>query len=322
MQLARLADQLGYDSIWVAEDFGLDAISQLAAFAVLTERIGLATGIVSVFGRTPAMLAQTAAGLDRISNGRFRFGLGTSSSVLANGWHGIPFDGALTRLSETIDVIRILLRSERLQYSGQAFQLTSGIRLSDRPFRESVPLYVGTLTPAGCRLAGEKADGWVAAYFSPGHHDEVFGPHLRAGLERRLSSLGHLRISVFQPIVLTSDRMRGRNLIRKRLARQVGLMGARNRNYYAQLFRRYGFTDEVDLIQQLQADRRRDDAAAAVSDEMVDLVTIVGDLDDSRERLRSFEAAHVDEVVFEVVTEADTPDAYVAAMKDLAHLCR
>jgi F420-dependent oxidoreductase-like protein len=317
LEIAKAAERLGFDTLWVAEAYGFDAFTQLAAYAGDTNRIRLATGVVSVFGRSPATLAQTAATLDMISGGRFQLGLGTSSSVLAREWHGTAFDPAGTRLREAIDIIRMALARERLVYHGQCFDLGAGIRLADQPVRPRLPIYVGALTSTGLKLTAEVADGWIAAFFSPGHYASVFHPALADGLRRREAGLGPLKICVYQGVVVTDDLDAGRNAVRPRLAQYLGIMGTPEKNYYAKLFRRYGYGEQVQEVQRLYAERQREEAQMAVTDEMIDLVTIVGPTEACWERLRTLEQVGVDEVALELTVPGAEVEEFITALSRL-----
>src|ERR1700680_4745248 len=138
VELAQRAEALGFDSVWMPEAYGTDAISILGALAARTQHIKLGTGIVNVFSRTPALLAQTAATLDLISGGRFILGLGTSGHQVITGWHGMPFDRPLLRMRETVAIVRQVLRRDRLLYEGQVFHLDRGLKLLAHPVRAAV----------------------------------------------------------------------------------------------------------------------------------------------------------------------------------------
>src|SRR6266700_1070368 len=163
VELAQRAEALGFESVWMPEAYGTDAISILGALAARTQRIRLGTGIVNVFSRTPALLAQTAATLDLISGGRFILGLGTSGHQVVSGWHGMAFDQPLLRMRETIAIVRQVLRRDRLIFEGEVFHLDKGLKLLARPVRDTVPIFLATLTPGGLRLTGELADGWISS---------------------------------------------------------------------------------------------------------------------------------------------------------------
>src|SRR5579864_2652379 len=176
----QAADRLGYDTVWVPEAYGWDAITILTKLAGCTERIKLGTGIINVFSRSPALIGQTVASLDAISGGRFVLGLGTSGHQVVSGWHGVPFDRPLQRMRETVAIVRQVLKQERLRFDGEVFHLDQGLKLLAKPLRSAVPIYLATLTPAGLRLTGEIADGWIPTLFSPEHMD-VFKPYLEEG---------------------------------------------------------------------------------------------------------------------------------------------
>src|SRR5438034_3559109 len=180
VELAQRAEALGFESVWMPEAYGTDAVSILGALAARTQRIRLGTGIVNVFSRTPALRGQTAATLDLISGGRFILGLGTSGHQVVSGWHGMPFDQPLVRMRETIAIVRQVLRRERLIFEGEVFRLDKGLKLLARPVRDTVPIYLATLTPGGLRLTGELADGWIPTLFAP-EHMNLFRSQLQAG---------------------------------------------------------------------------------------------------------------------------------------------
>ncbi|TMF89079.1 MAG: LLM class F420-dependent oxidoreductase [Chloroflexi bacterium] len=290
------ADRLGYDKVWVAEAYGWDAFTILAMLACSTQRIGLATGIVNVFSRSPTLIAQTAASLDAISDGRFSLGLGTSGHQVIEGWHGVKFEKGVRRLRETMEIVRTVLKRERLKYDGEIFQMPMGLHIITHPIRDRIPIYLATLTPSGVALAAEQADGWLPVFFSPKHYRQVIRPELEKGAARSGRSLDDFSVCVFQPVVVTEDKKAGRDLVRPHMALYIGGMGSRERNYYNQLFQRYGYQEEAKRIQDLYLERRKDEAMAVISDEMVDAVTVIGGAEECRERLAELERAGVDEV--------------------------
>lgn len=314
----QTADRLGYDRIWVAEAYGWDAFTVLTEMACQTERIELATGIVNVFSRSPALIAQTTASLDRISDGRFVLGLGTSGHQVIAGWHGVPFERGVRRMRETIEIVRMVLRRDRLTYEGEIFHLDMGLKLITHPLRDRVPIYLATLTPSGLALAGELADGWLPVFFSPRHFDEVLRPQLEKGARRAGRPLADLSICVSQPVVVTDDVEAGRDAVRPQLALYIGGMGSRERNYYNQLFCRYGFEEEAGRIQDLYLDRRREEAMAAITPEMIDLVTIIGPPDECRRRLAELERLGVAEVAIGLRVPGAGEAAVLEALEALA----
>jgi F420-dependent oxidoreductase-like protein len=314
----QAADRLGYDRIWVAEAYGWDAFTVLTEIACQTERIELATGIVNVFSRSPALIAQTAASLDRISGGRFVLGLGTSGHQVIAGWHGVPFERGVRRMRETMEIVRTVLRRDRLTYEGEVFHLDMGLKLITHPVRDRIPIYLATLTPSGLALAGELADGWLPVFFSPRHFDQVLRPQLERGARRAGRPLNELSICVSQPVVVTDDVEAGRNAIRPYLALYIGGMGSRERNYYNQVFCSYGFEPEAKQIQDLYLSHRREEAMAAVTPEMIDLVTIIGPMDECRRRLDELERLGVAEVAIRLRVPGGGQAELLEALEALA----
>src|SRR2546425_3170433 len=245
--MTERAEALGFDSVWVPEAWGTDAISLLGALAARTQRIRLGTGIVNVFSRTPALLGQTAATLDLISNGRFILGLGTSGHQVVSGWHGMRFDRPLQRMRETVEIVRRVLRQERLRFDGEIFTLDQGLKLLARPVRPAVPIFLATLTPAGLRLTGEVADGWIPTLFSPDHFDLV-RPELEAGARAAGRSLDSLQIAPYLSVLLDDDRKRARAPLRPWVALYAGGVRTRPKNFYNELLARYGFPQETPHI--------------------------------------------------------------------------
>lgn len=314
----RAADRLGYDKVWIAEAYGWDAFTVLTELACKTERIQLATGIVNVFSRSPALIGQTAASLDMISGGRFSLGLGTSGHQVIEGWHGVKFERGIRRLRETVEIVRAVLRRERLTYEGEIFHLGMGLKLITHPLRDRVPIYLATLTPSGVALAGEMADGWLPVFFSPRHYESVLKPQLSRGAARSGRSLSDLEICVFQPVIVTEDKDAGRDAVRAQMALYIGGMGSRDKNYYNQLFQSYGFEEEARHIQDLYLDRRKEEAMAALTPEMIDLVTIIGPIDECRRRLAELAAVGVSEVALGLQAPGDDPVRVLEALEELA----
>jgi F420-dependent oxidoreductase-like protein len=292
LQLTERAEALGFDSVWVPEAYGTDAVSILGGLAARTQRIRLGTGIVNVFSRTPALLAQTAATLDLISGGRFILGLGTSGHQVVSGWHGVPFDQPLLRMRETIAIVRQVLRRERLQFQGQVFRLDQGLKLLARPVRATIPIFLATLTPGGLRLTGELADGWIPTLFSPDHF-ALFRAELEAGARAAGRSLDSVAIAPHVQVAIDEDQGRARDALKPWVALYVGGMGSRKKNFYNDVVRRYGFAHEAEIIQDLYLSGRQLEAIRQVPDALVDAIAIAGPAAYVRERLGAWSAAGV-----------------------------
>ncbi|HYM91217.1 MAG TPA: LLM class flavin-dependent oxidoreductase, partial [bacterium] len=314
----RAADRLGYATAWVSEAYGWDAFTQLGWLSAVTNRIGLATGIVNVFSRSPALIAQSAATLDRISGGRCILGLGTSGPGVVEGWHGVPFQHALQRLRETVDIVRLVLERKRLAYAGEVFRIQGGIKLAGDPVSGRVPIYLATLGPRALRMTGEIADGWLAAFFSPSQYAAVLGEDLQYGVGRRAADAGPLSICVYHSVVVSADRAVGRDAVRPNLAFYLGAIRSPQHNFYNKLFQRYGFVEEAARVQQLYLDHQHDEAVRAVTDEMVDRVTIIGPPPECRERLAELASVGVDEVAIQLTVPGGSPADTLAAIQSLA----
>jgi F420-dependent oxidoreductase-like protein len=292
VELAQRAEALGFESVWMPEAYGTDAISILGALAARTQRVQLGTGIVNVFSRTPALLAQTAATLDLISGGRFILGLGTSGHQVVTGWHGMAFDRPLLRMRETIAIVRQVLRRDRLVFKGEVFHLDRGLKLLAHPVRETVPIYLATLTPGGLRLTGELADGWIPTLFSPEHMD-VFRPELEAGARIVGRSLDSMAIAPHVPVSIDDDRARARDALKPWVALYVGGMGSKTKNFYNDLAIQYGFADDARSLQELYLGGKQLEAIRRVPDALVDAISIAGPPSFVRERLAMWAAAGV-----------------------------
>jgi len=299
VELAQRAEALGYESVWMPEAYGTDAVSILGALAARTERIQLGTGIVNVFSRTPALLAQTAATLDLISGGRFILGLGTSGHQVVTGWHGMAFDRPLLRMRETMAIVRQVLRRDRLIFEGELFHLDKGLKLLAHPVRATVPIYLATLTPGGLRLTGELADGWIPTLFSPEHID-LFRPELGAGARISGRSLDSLAIAPHVPISIDDDRDRAREALKPWVALYVGGMGSKSKNFYNDLVSQYGFVEDARVLQELYLGGKKLEAIHRVPDALVDAISIAGPPSYVRERLGLWASAGVTTILASV----------------------
>jgi len=296
LELTRRAETLGFDSVWVPEAWGTDAISVLAALAAQTHRIHLGTGIINVFSRTPALIAQTAATLDLLSNGRFILGLGTSGHQVVSWWHGVAFERPLQRMRETADIVRRALRRDPLRFDGEIFHIDQGLKLRLKPVRAVIPIFLATLTPAGLRLTGEIADGWMPTMFSPEHLD-VFLPDLQAGAAVSGRSLHQMEVVPTMPVLTDDDLARARDTVRPWVAFYVGGMGSRTKNFYNDTVQRYGFREDAMAIQDLYLSGNKVGAIQRVPDALVDAVTIVGPPGRIAERLATCRRAGVTTLV-------------------------
>jgi F420-dependent oxidoreductase-like protein len=296
-------EKVGVDIALVAEAYSYDAISQLGFLAAKTSRIELATGVVPIYIRTPTLLAMTAAGLDYVSDGRFRLGIGTSGPQVMEGFHGVPFDAPLGRTREVVDICRQVWRRERVSYDGKYYQiplpadrgtgLGKSLQLINHPVRERIPITIAALGPKNVELTAEIAEGWQPVFFQPDKADDVWGDSLRAGFAKRDPDLGPLDIMVSAPLAIGDDVDDRLAWAKPQLALYIGGMGARGKNFYHNLATSYGYGDVANHIQDLYLDGKKAEAIEAVPDELVRNVSLVGPHGFVKERLAAYADAGV-----------------------------
>jgi F420-dependent oxidoreductase-like protein len=298
LDIVHEAERLGYDSVWTAEAYGSDAATILGWLAGQTSTIRIGSAIFQMPGRSPAMTAMTAATLDQLSDGRMILGIGSSGPQVAEGWHGQRFGRQIQRTREYVAVVRQALARERVEFHGETLELPlpdgpgKALKLTIGPVQDRIPIYLAAIGPNNTRLAGEIADGWIPTLFSPEHVAE-FRPLLEQGAERAGRSLDGFDIAPTVNVFVTDDLAAARDAMRPFLALYVGGMGSRERNFYNQLVQRYGFEDAAREVQDLYLDGKREEAMAALPDDLVDLVSLCGPADRVRERLAVYRDAGV-----------------------------
>jgi F420-dependent oxidoreductase-like protein len=298
LDLVLEAEKLGYDSVWTAEAYGSDAATILAWLAGQTERVKLGSAIFQMPGRSAAMTAMTAATIDQLSDGRMLLGIGSSGPQVAEGWHGQRFGKQLQRTREYIAVVRMALARERVVFEGETLQLPlpdgpgKALKLTIAPVQERMPIYLAAIGPKNTALAGEIADGWIPTLFSPEHVAE-FRPLLEEGAARVGRSLDGFDIAPTVQVFVTDDLAGARDAMRPFIALYVGGMGSREQNFYNQLVQRYGFEDAAREVQDLYLDGKREEAMAALPDELIDMVALAGPPDHVRSRLEVYRDAGV-----------------------------
>ena len=296
-------EKVGVDIALVAEAYSYDAVSQLGYLAAKTSTIELGSGVVPIYIRTPSLLAMTAAGLDYVSDGRFRLGIGTSGPQVMEGFHGVPFDAPLGRTREVVDICRQVWRREDVSYDGKYYQvplppdrgtgLGKPLHLINHPVRERIPITIAALGPKNVELTAEIAEGWQPVFFYPEKADAVWGEALRAGFAKRDPALGPLDVMVSASLAI-GDNVEDRLAWAKpQLALYIGGMGARGRNFYHNLATRYGFGEVADRIQDLYLAGRKAEAIDAVPDELVRNVSLIGPRGFIKERLAAYTEAGV-----------------------------
>jgi F420-dependent oxidoreductase-like protein len=296
-------EKAGVDIALVAEAYSYDAISQLGYLAAKTSTIELGSGVVPIYSRTPSLLAMTAAGLDYVSDGRFRLGIGTSGPQVVEGFHGIPFDAPLGRTREVIDICRQVWRRENVSYDGKHYQvplpaergtgLGKSLHLINHPVRERIPITIAALGPKNVALTAEIAEGWQPVFYYPEKADAVWGDALRSGFAKRDPALGTLDVMVSAPLAIGDDVTDRLAWAKPQLALYIGGMGARGKNFYHDLATRYGYGEVADHIQDLYLAGKKAEAIAAVPDDLVRNVSLIGPRGFVAERLAVFAAAGV-----------------------------
>ena len=292
------AERLGYDSVWAAEAYGSDAATVLAWLAGATSKLKLGSAIFQMPARSASMTAMTAATIDIISGGRMMLGIGSSGPQVAEGWHGQRFARQLQRTREYVGVLRLALARERVEYHGETIELPlpdgpgKPLKLMISPVQQRIPIYLAAIGPRNTELAGEIADGWIPVFFAPEHVSDV-RELLEAGAERAGRSLDGFEMAPSVSTYVSDDREGARNLMRPALALYIGGMGSRKQNFYNQLVQRYGFEDAARTVQDLYLDGKKEEAAAALPDELIDLVTLCGPKEHVRDRLAAFRDAGV-----------------------------
>ena len=293
LRVVQEAERLGYDSVWAAEAYGSDAATVLAWLAAGTSKIKLGSAIFQMPGRSAAMTAMTAATIDELSGGRMLLGIGSSGPQVAEGWHGQRFGRQLQRTREYVAVVRKALSRERLEFHGETLELPlpdgpgKPLKLTITPVQERIPIYLAAIGPKNTALAGEIADGWIPTFFSPEHVSGLLAL-LEEGAQRSGRSLDGFDIAPTVNAYISDDREMARNLMRPVLALYIGGMGSRDQNFYNKLVQRYGFEDAAKEIQDLYLDGKREEAGAAIPDELIDMVSLAGPRDVVRDRLAAF----------------------------------
>ena len=297
-------EKAGLDLVWVAEAYGLDGPSQMGYLAALTERVEIGSAILPIYTRTPTLLAMTAAGVDTLSEGRFHLGLGSSGPQVIEGWHGVPFTAPIGRTREIIDVCRqVWAREAPLVHEGTYYNmplptgvgtgLGKALKIIAHPVRPSIPIWVAALGEKNVAMTAELADGWIPMLFIPEKARDVWGSSLDAGREKRDPGLGPLQITVGGPLAIGEgeDVVALRELGRPMVALYVGGMGAKGRNFYNDVVRRYGFEKEAETIQDLYLSGKKAEAEAVVPDELLEATSLCGPKSYVAERIAAFNEA-------------------------------
>ncbi len=328
VEIAQEADRLGYSVAWAAEAYGSDVVTVLSWIGAHTTRLGLGAAVMQIPARTPAMTAMTAATLDTLSGGRFRLGLGVSGPQVSEGWHGVRFAQPLGRTRDYVEIIEKALTRQLVEHRGKHFTLPlpdgpgKALRLTIRPPREHIPIYLAAVGPKNLELAGEIADGWLAIFFSPEHSGElvesVATGRRRAGRGTAEDPLAGFDIAPSVPVCIHDDVEVAAAAIAPYAALYVGGMGSREQNFYNQLACRMGFEEEAAKVQDLYLAGNKRDAAAAVPLEFIDATSLIGPRERIQERLSRYADAGVG--TLGVSPFAATPDEQRQIVRAMAEV--
>jgi len=312
LEKTKLAEDLGFDSVWTAEAWGSDAFTPLAYLAGHTSRIRLGTSVVQLSARTPTATAMHAITLDHLSNGRLVLGLGASGPQVVEGWYGQPYPKPLARTREYVEIIRrVMAREEPLEFDGAFYHhpltgegttgLGKPLKAITHPLRREIPIFLGAEGPRNVTMTAEIADGWIPLYYSP-FRQEVYAEQLAgAGDDFEVVALANINV--------TDDIDAALAPVKMMLAFYIGGMGAKGQNFHTELMARMGFEEQAFAIQELFFEGRRDEAVAMVPDEFADEISLVGPADRIRERLEVWR----DSPVTTVTMYPSSPDQLRAA---------
>ncbi|MEU4236189.1 LLM class F420-dependent oxidoreductase [Actinoplanes sp. NPDC026619] len=306
-------ERAGLDVVWVSEAYGFDAPTIMGYLAARTERVEIGSAILPLYSRTPALLAQTAAGLDAMSGGRAILGLGASGPQVIEGWHGVRYDKPVARTRETIAICRAAWRREVLVNDG-LYQLPlhgKPLKMLTHPVRDRIPIYVAALGEANVRMTAEVADGWIPFLYVPEKASDIWG----SALSVRDPELPPLEIVAGGMLAIGDDVTDLRDLGRPLIALYVGGMGARGRNFYHDLVSRYGYAAEADKIQELYLSGRKAEAAAAVPAELLERTSLIGPESYVRDRIAAFRESGV--TVLNVTPIGDDAVHLLATVKEM-----
>jgi F420-dependent oxidoreductase-like protein len=315
------AERLGIDSVWTAEAWGYDALTPLAFAAASTTRIRLGSGIAQLGARSPALLAMSALTLQGLSGGRFVLGVGVSGPQVMEGWHGVRFTNPVQRTRETIEIVRTIARGDKLRYGGEIYTLP----LPDGPGRAlralapqvDIPIWVAALGPRNLRLTGELADGWLGQAVVP-EAAGVFTAEIAAGAAAAGRTLDDVELSATAGLELDDDEEAVARRHARGYAFTIGAMGTADRNFYNDAFSRQGFADDVQAVQRLWLDGRRDEAADRVPLDLARRTNLLGPPERVVERLAAYRAAGI--TTLRVSPAGATPTERLDALAQLVDL--
>jgi len=297
-------EKAGLDVVWIPEAYSFDAVSAMGYMAAKTERVTIASGILNIYSRTPTLMAMTAAGIDALSEGRCMLGLGASGPQVIEGFHGIPFDAPMTRIREIIEICRMVWkREEKLAYNGKKYQipipvdqgmgLGKPLKIINHPYREEIPIALATIGEKSVEMTAELADAWLPAFYMAEGADAVWGDALKRGNLKRDPGRPPLDVYAGGSVAIGEGLESYRDMARPGVALYIGGMGAKEKNFYNQVFRKYGYDEEAEIIQNLYLSGRKSEAEAAIPQSYLDATSLIGSEAFVRDRLQVYKESGV-----------------------------
>ncbi|GAA2801460.1 LLM class F420-dependent oxidoreductase [Saccharopolyspora taberi] len=321
-------EKAGLDIVYVPEAYSFDAVSQMGFIAARTERLEIASGILQIYTRTPTLTAMTAAGMDYVSNGRFTLGIGASGPQVIEGFHGVPYHAPLGRTREIVEICRQVWRRERVVHEGRHFQiplpegqgtgLGKPLKLINHPVRERIPIMIAAIGPKNVAMVAEIAEAWEPIFYVPEKAADIWGEPLAAGRAKRDASLPELDVVAQAPLAIGEGLDSFLDGMRPLLALYIGGMGAKGKNFYNDLARRYGYEAEAEKIQDLYLDGKKDEAAAAVPADLLTKTSLIGPAGHVKERLAALKESGV--TTLNVTPLAGTTEERTALIEQVRRL--
>jgi len=282
-ELSSQAEKNGFEAVWVPEGGGRDSLTSLATIAMKTDAVKLGTGILPIFARTPANTAMGAAGMAAVSDGRFLLGLGVGHAPTVESRDGIPFNQPMTRMRETIQIIKALLSGEEVNFTGKQFKITGASMGAATP-KTKVPIYIAALGPQMLEMVGELADGVLMNWTAVDYLGEAIG-HIKRGAEKAGRDPNEIDIAGYVRVAVGDNLTESRVSLRRQVARYA------SNPFYRNFFAQTGFDKEMSAAAAALADGNLDKAADSITEEMQDQVAIVGTVEECRAALEKRRAA-------------------------------
>ena len=319
--LIKKLDDIGVSCVWTAEAYGFDAVTPLAYFSALTEKMNIGSGIMQIPARTPAMTAMTAVTLDQMSKGRFRLGLGVSGPQVVEGWHGVPYGKPLKKTREYVELVRkIISRDGKVEHHGDYYDLplegdgTTGLgkplKLIEQPFRSEIPIYLAAVGLKNVELTAEIAEGWLPFMYSPIKGEDIYKESLNNGFKKSGDSD---KKNKFEIVTTVFGRVCEEDEIDQYLypARNiytlyVGGMGAKSKNFYYNLFCEYGYEDIADELQNLYLSGNKKESEELFPKELLNELTLVGTKKDIEKKLETWKESNITEISLSLPIDFET----------------